>query len=382
LKDQFFHRTQEGRECLIAEGASPASTTDAPKLLGVTFSGNLARGYTDSEKKKLASSLATINKCALLPLPPRMRITCALMAGIAKASWGWLAKTVTVQSAQSFDTAMARLAREPISARSPHLASIFRGHAASLSFMAGQQAVVAAWTYARRHGVAPGSWRGAPLANAIRSFFRKWDWDIVAPWKFINHNISDEATTVSLDPADPDFVEQKPLFTHLLRESWRASLYTSWLATDRRDATDCKGMPYPAKRCKAAFNAALTDRYYWICAIGAFISPALLWQRFKDEPYADQVKSNSAFTCPWCQHPLADSNHVLWQCNRSPKPAHLIPPTDPLQRRLGWPLSQTGSKLYDREVIDWFALTRKALLDRYHSNDTGGKFPWSAFMGS
>ena len=241
---------------MLKQDLSPASTTDAPKLLGVTFSGNLARGYTDSEKKKLACSLATINKCALLPLPPRMRITCALMAGIAKASWGWLAKTVTVQSAESFDTAMARLAREPISARSPHLASIFRGHAASLSFMAGQQAVVAAWTYARRHGVVPGSWRGAPLANAIRSFFRKWDWDIVAPWKFINHNISDEATTVSLDPADPDFVEQKPLFTHLLRESWRASLYTSWLATDRRDATGLQRYALPCKALQSCLQCS------------------------------------------------------------------------------------------------------------------------------
>ena len=200
-KDQFFHRTQEGRDCLIAEGATPSSTTDTPKLLGVTFAGNTGRVYTDGEKHKLATSLAIVNRCALLPLRPRMRITCALSAGIAKASWGWLAKTVTGQTAKTFDTAMALLANEPISARSPHLASIFRGHAASLSYMAGQQAVVAAWTNAKRNGVPPGSWRGTPLANTIRSFFRRWNWDLVAPWKFTNCNISDEATTVSLDPA-------------------------------------------------------------------------------------------------------------------------------------------------------------------------------------
>ncbi|CAE8587798.1 unnamed protein product [Polarella glacialis] len=67
--------------------------------------------------------------------------------------------------------------------------------------------------------------------------------------------------------------------------------------------------------------------------------------------------------CPWCKEARgADWEHMVWKCNASWKPPELAPPTDLLQRRLGW-ASTARAHSYNFAVLDWMAEVRQRILE-------------------
>jgi hypothetical protein len=104
---------------------------------------------------------------------------------------------------------MALIANEPMTVRAPNLANIFRGHAASLFFMSGQQVAMAAWKAAKLKQAAPASWIKSSWVSTLKHFMRACKWDLVGPWKWMHLNIVDQPTYVSLDYNDSAFCKKE-----------------------------------------------------------------------------------------------------------------------------------------------------------------------------
>ena len=63
--------------------------------------------------------------------------------------------------------------------------------------------------------------------------------------------------------------------------------------------------------------------------------------------------------CSLCNNTIGHYDHQTWLCSHNPSP--MDPPTDPLQRRLGW--AATGSsKDYNEKILQHMAATRTKLL--------------------
>ena len=88
-----------------------------------------------------------------------------------------------------------------------------------------------------------------------------------------------------------------------------------------------------------------------------------------DARYGVMMKSDD-HSCRACGHEDGDWDHAAWSCPANPPPHP--PPTDPLQRRMGWPVGDHRGKAtdYDRKTLDHLATTRQTMLDRrYHGYD-------------
>ncbi|CAE8639293.1 unnamed protein product [Polarella glacialis] len=72
--------------------------------------------------------------------------------------------------------------------------------------------------------------------------------------------------------------------------------------------------------------------------------------------------------CPWCKEVRgADWEHMVWKCEASGKPPELAPPTDLLQRRLGW-ASTARTRAYNFAVLDWMAEVRQRILEERYEH--------------
>ncbi|CAE8597595.1 unnamed protein product [Polarella glacialis] len=72
--------------------------------------------------------------------------------------------------------------------------------------------------------------------------------------------------------------------------------------------------------------------------------------------------------CPWCKEARgADWEHMVWKCNASGKPPELAPPTDLLQRRLGW-ASTARAHSYNFAVLDWMAEVRERISEERYEH--------------
>ncbi|CAE8640230.1 unnamed protein product [Polarella glacialis] len=72
--------------------------------------------------------------------------------------------------------------------------------------------------------------------------------------------------------------------------------------------------------------------------------------------------------CPWCKEARgADWAHMVWKCNASGKPPEFAPPTDLVQRRLGW-ASTARAHSYNFAVLDWMAEVRQRILEERYEH--------------
>ena len=109
------------------------------------------------------------------------------------------------------------------------------------------------------------------------------------------------------------------------------------------------------ERCYLTRKLIGTDGHRFAVAAGAAVSK--------------QGRPETA-DCPWCG-PCApgqgpDWEHMCWKCPRSGRPSELYPPSDPLQRRLGWAMT-TKPPWYNTAVMEWMAEVRRCIMDiRYN----------------
>ena len=140
---------------------------------------------------------------------------------------------------------------------------------------------------------------------------------------------------------------------HMIRESWRQSLFASFKQSTRRDAAQIQAVEYDEDRVKLTRRLWRSlDAHGRGVLTGAIVSDA----RF------DVIQRKPIECCQWCGTAATpDWHHLAWQCDGFHATRQGIQvPHDNLQRVLGWPIGGPD----DQVILQHLASVRKRLLDR------------------
>ena len=338
-KDQFHHRTVKGRRALLAAGVSAERISPWPKILGVHLVPATRRKSKGAECQRLAAAAAaaaaawTLLRVQCLPVALSVKVLVASMSGVSKAAFGWMCRLPTLVEIRRLDWKVAlscRVARQS----DPSLRRILLGHHASLGFRTASDQVMALWRSVK-HGDALPDHRSF-WAKTVCKAMQRLGWSAIAGAAWTWRNDHD---TVSLDVGDQHFVRSLARFSHVMRESWRRSLFAKWRGRDRRDSQVCRHSVYCERECADARRAALTNRNTFTVLSGAAYS----WAR--------RVRPDMDRTCPLCCSALGSWEHCAWQCPCNPPQCRR--PASALHARLGRGNAQ---------VLDHLCHTRLLLL--------------------
>ena len=104
------------------------------------------------------------------------------------------------------------------------------------------------------------------------------------------------------------------------------------------------------------------DGHRFAVAAGAAVRP----EKYSHICHDSKQGHSETADCPWCG-PCApgqgpDWEHMCWKCTMSGRAPELYPPSDPLQRRLGWAMT-TEPPWYNATVMEWMAEVCRRILD-------------------
>ncbi|CAE8584053.1 unnamed protein product [Polarella glacialis] len=384
-KEKYYHQNYAFALDEFAKvGAPPKTISGAPALLGVELAPEAGRPFTDKENKKLDRAALWARKARSLPLPAFRRLRIAAAKAVPKAAYGWLCEAPAEQIFAKVEDAIARAGPNPAMG-DRDLKMLFRGHSASPYFMAGQQVLMAAWRRAKRSKALPGTWREVGWVLTLRTFLQKIGCLEVAAWRWTTRL----GCIIDLDPSSGDFDQTSGAVGHNTREAWRLTHFERWLARSdaRIDSRQCQAIIYNEQRCTLTRKLVANDSHRFAVVTGASVSPQKFEVKLSRKDRRNGREPNTIL-CPWCKEARgADWEHMVWKCNASWKPPELAPPTDLLQRRLGW-ASTARAHSYNFAVLDWMAEVRQRILEeRYEHMSSApkvkgtGRLPRSLLAG-
>ena len=279
----------------------------------------------------------------------RRNLLTASMKAIPKAAYGWFCGNTSEATFHQVDRAIAQVGPDP------------RMGDASLKTL---QLVMAAWRRALKQGTAPGEWREHGWTRNLRNFMKSIGCKETTNWRWC----TSQGGTIDLNPESDDFDETNGLMAHRIREAWRKTLFDRWRVRARIDAKLCATQTYCEERCAMTRKLVGTDGHKFAVAAGAAVGP----QRYVLTGQDSKQGRTETADCPWCgpcvQGQGPDWEHMCWKCTMSGRPPELYPPSDPLQKRLGWAVT-TEPPWYNTAVLEWMAEVRRRILDIRHDRE-------------
>ena len=259
-----------------------------------------------------------------------------LLVPVSKASYGWQCRLPSLAECRTFDTALARACR--ISPQSePRLRSLLLGHQSSLYFRSAFDQIMSTWKTINKSRLLPkgGGW----VSQVLRKGLCRLGWEPQArqwTWKNAFHNLS-------LNPRDPNWVNDVDRLGHMLCESWRRYMFTGWLNRDHTDSKACINARFNSEQCRHARKLAWRDRNTFHIMTAATVT------------FAKRYRLPGHNICPWCKADIGHWNHLIWQCKAHPAP--IAKPCRLIEARLGRPRFQN-----DNVAIDHMCRTRLRIL--------------------
>ena len=313
-----------------------------PDILVPFASGLSHRTAHTGLNKQIRLFLRTLLTHAVLPL----------------ACWGWWWVGLSDNKASKLVATIKHCLKLcPLASKA--LLPILVGHQLDPCFMAGQ-AAFQMWKLAHRKMGGALRWlehtcRGM-WQHAVNEWLTRCEWTLQEPGKWVHSSMQH----VLRWNAPSDIQERDK---HMLRESWRRALFSQFLTSARRDASQLCNTRYCEQVCQRT-RVAFADG-------DAHVRAVLAGGACSDQHLAVMTNSRHNVAqpaiqckCSWCNSGcIGDWDHQVWHCagfsrNRPPVP------DSRLQRRLGWLVQGTKS---DHQVMEHMAGVRALLADSRHT---------------
>ncbi|CAK0805506.1 unnamed protein product [Prorocentrum cordatum] len=278
-KEQFSHRTAEGRRALGQQaGAAATAVKVAPLILGCYMQPARRVGLQDKEQKRLDVTAVRLRRIAMLPLHTGARrpFVSGVLGG---ATWGWVARRPPAAAVDKLEATVRRALRMPKRA-SPHLFEMLMGHFTSVFYRAVEAQVTTAVRRVGKTRALPGARGGVGWPKCLWEWMQQLGWQenvgvagggagaLQEGWRWWRPVTQ---ATIRLRPAEVAPVDK---VMHDLRESWRATKYSLWQRQARNDSFVCRRIGYDSRRLKAAIGAYRRDPAVLLVLTGATMSPA------------------------------------------------------------------------------------------------------------
>lgn len=297
---------------------------DSAVILGICTIGTSSKLHP-KERTRLEEGKKLCARIGKLPVAHHLKLETIRCLAISKSAYGWVNKTPPKTVMENFNK-KARTALKSFRGGCIHLRALLVGATSSLDMVIGSRQVL---LYLQRKTTE--RWnsfmeQSSFLATQAKKFLHSTGWNQVGnTWR--HAHVAEWMVPPQLPPND------RGAIAHKLREGWRAMHWDLFRYGPRREAALLRDQPFNPSRFEVARQVA-SNCYGTAFGImcGAFLSPALHAQR------PDVGLEHAA--CPFCPQPMADHNHIFWQCNRRPNCIRTCQPKDSLQRRFGWPTNQ------------------------------------------
>jgi len=242
-KLKIVPRTCSQRADLLMVGFDASTVVDQTHILGVDFCSKLNTGQRGTAQQRLEEArLVSQRLCRAKSIPTKTKLMLWQTRVVPKATWGHFFHVPKMsQLYASFKQCMFAHKQG-----APDLQKILYGHRADLDFMAGFYACGAL-----RRVMMKGMliWEQRPTRGTWQSTVRRWldalGWREVAPWHWTHDALRyfmRWSQLVPLRQVDRSKLLEK--FDHLVRESWRFCLFSSFLQRQRRDARALRDAAY------------------------------------------------------------------------------------------------------------------------------------------
>ena len=322
------------------------------------------RPLQEKEAKRVDSAMQELRRLQGLPVGRRLRQTYCRAFGLAKCTYGWMARTMPLGVAMKISAAVRRTAGGCRMGAVPILAILEGGTLATDVIIGARQMSMLRRRLLRRHN-APQyrQWtrqRGT-LCGAARGWMRRLGWEEEAPWRWSHPGFGGyvdlgRRATIEEELRGEDV---RAALMHEVREGWRWWNWEQFRKMRRRDAVRMAATRYDEARVRLAREAATasTRRLHLMC--GAFLSPMA----------AAQAGAPGRCRCIWpgCEEAVPDQDHIMWACRRRPEEAPARPP-EVLQQRWGWPGGQDRQE--DARILRYMEeVVQKVWDDRYPQNE-------------
>ena len=269
-KLQLLPRSSAQASDFVALGWQ-AWVCSAVRVLGVDFARVRTSAARDTCLERWEEALRIARAIALLHVPVAVRRRFFRILCASKASWGWIFRAPAARFARPMRAVCKRISFcHPMG--SPPLQQLFEGHRADPRVTAALSACTTlhrvlptahvAWTFRPQHG----TWLGR-----VRLALQAWQWQEVAPFHWAHASLGNMHWTRADSP------QVRARVAHLLRESWRRTLFDRFLAQPRRDALQLRFVATysepQVQRARALFERS--DQHVRAVMVGAALSTAV-----------------------------------------------------------------------------------------------------------
>lgn len=332
-----FVQTYHQRMAFLRRGFPAERIRGEARILGVDF---FAPGTIDvgqCQNDRLQEGLSMAARITRAPVPISVREMLFRTRVIPKISWGWWFNDVPDRVLNRCFAIFRKVADVHHMASRP-LRQLLQGHAFSFRFMAFQQSLVALRAAALA-GLQWGDGRKSWICR-VSGTLASWNWTPVAPWCW-HHDQEGDFNLLA---------DEKDLFLHKIRESWRRDCWKNFCQQNRRDSRLFVNEPYSAERCKEAMRLfGRASQHGKAVLTGAANSLSC---------YQVMFENSASSGCDLCENSnvFPDWHHLVWSCpafarGRPPEPQ------DRMQCRFAWP-PNSANRGYNEAVLHHMAAVR------------------------
>ena len=346
-KTRVVPRRAAFKNLLLEEGFQAHHIADATRVLGIDFTAKFGATNRKTQDERLNGAKARLSRVDLLPVAMQVKASLVASLVIPKAAWGsWTSLRPTCP----LTSMVRRIAGSRHGQTSNELFYILAGHGLNAVFCAGMQTYMYLATEVRQRPRRwpPRSSRGTWLYT-VRSWMQSLGWTEEAPWTWHHPDLGAPMHRISWNGRLRE--NESHAEKHALRESWRRTLFSSFLKSTRRDAAAVAGTEYDEQRVSLARNMFRTQETHARAIMtGAVVSDAR----------CDVINHRPIDTCTWCnQNEIPCWDHLAWSCEGFASTRPPVP-GDALQRVLGWPVGHHS----DQVVLTHLSRVRSKLLDK------------------
>jgi hypothetical protein len=353
-------------------GAHPATASTTTSALNGTPTNNTQqrpqrRHFTardennlyPTEATRLQAAQRTLQRIQRLPHAWHHKARFIGTAAIPKAAYGWMHHLPSQKACKNLRVdAYQALGTPPSADRA--LSRLLAGHNTDMAFMSGS-CVTSAYN---KHNTTTTTTTTTPLAQTVANWLQNQGWQPTThtdQWRhpLTGHTITGPAHSLTTTNQTATRRRQPHnLFTHNLREAWRATQHDSWARSDRNDAQAAQLPAYNSTRLNKAKIMARKSAHHFAILTGASVSSARPGKIKLPQWTTENLDNNDPrIRCTRCQE-CGTHDHQMWGCPGNP--FNFTAPHEPFQRRLGWPTS--NNEEYNNVVLDHMARTRQQLL--------------------
>eukprot|EP00438_Fugacium_kawagutii_P012504 Skav212712 [mRNA] locus=scaffold113:236765:243904:- [translate_table: standard] len=316
------------RDLLSSDPDLSPHVTESLTALGVSFAAGHSKP-SQKEASRFDSAHRTALKARALPISAWQRLFAVAASASSKAAYGWVLRAPTKAMTNKLEVQL-RAAGWHHKQASPDLTLLINGHTLDVQFTSGLSTVSALY---RKHKLQSSCSEGWNLkggfASRARTFLRTLGWNETGTWSW-----QCQALSFSLNPASDSFPVSVEKLRHDLRESWRHHVWMKFKQSKRLDAGRLSEVDLDTQRLKVVMPLVKHGGSHAaaICS-GAFVSITKYYV----------MGRVSETTCPFCSHPVANTEHLFWSCQvTNPQQTQ---PVDELERWLGWPMTASASQV-------------------------------------